>query len=170
MIDMGDDRDVADLHDVSGKGWCGAHIGRRDLGSHSKTREIRATLACNGGLREKQREFCLDDPALSGAFGGCRAERFGAEEMDAVRQVITVKKAELDRLRGVASVGPTNLEQVYDVELTYKSNAIEGNTVTASETMQVIEHRITVSGKPLKDHLEAIDHFEVIRCVRDLAR
>jgi Fic family protein len=90
--------------------------------------------------------------------------------MDAVRQVITVKKAELDRLRGVASVGPTNLEQVYDVELTYKSNAIEGNTVTASETMQVIEHRITVSGKPLKDHLEAIDHFEVIRCVRDLAR
>jgi Fic family protein len=34
----------------------------------------------------------------------------------------------------------------------------------------VIEHGVTIGGKPLKDHLEAVDHFEALRCVRDLAR
>ena len=34
----------------------------------------------------------------------------------------------------------------------------------------VIEHGITVAGKPLKDHLEAIDHFEALGYVRTLAR
>lgn len=57
-----------------------------------------------------------------------------------------------------------------DLELTYTSNAIEGNTLTAVETTLVIEKGITVSGKPLKDHLEAIDHFEALQYVRDLAR
>jgi Fic family protein len=57
-----------------------------------------------------------------------------------------------------------------DLELTYTSNAIEGNTLTAIETTMVIEQGITVAGKPLRDHLEAIDHFEAIHYVRDLAR
>jgi Fic family protein len=34
----------------------------------------------------------------------------------------------------------------------------------------VIEHGITIGGKPLKDHLEAVDHFEALRFVRDIAR
>jgi Fic family protein len=34
----------------------------------------------------------------------------------------------------------------------------------------VIEHGVTIGGKPLKDHLEAVDHFEALRYVRDLAR
>ena len=51
-----------------------------------------------------------------------------------------------------------NLEHVHDLELTYTSNAIEGNTLSAAETTLVIEQGITIGGKPLKDHLEAIDH------------
>ncbi len=62
------------------------------------------------------------------------------------------------------------LEHYYDVELTYTSNAIEGNTLSAVETALVIEKGITVSGKPLKDHLEALDHYDAIRHVRELAR
>lgn len=57
-----------------------------------------------------------------------------------------------------------------DFELTYTSNAIEGNTLTALETTQVIEHGLTVGGKPLNDHLEAIDHFGALQYVRRLAR
>jgi Fic family protein len=34
----------------------------------------------------------------------------------------------------------------------------------------VIEHGITIGGKPFKDHLEAVDHFEALRFVRNLAR
>lgn len=64
----------------------------------------------------------------------------------------------------------TLFNQSYDIELTYTSNAIEGNTLTAAETRMVIEHGVTIGRKPLKDHLEAIDHFEALRHVRDLAQ
>jgi Fic family protein len=83
---------------------------------------------------------------------------------------IAARKAELDRLRIRAPGGTTNFEHSQDLELTYTSNAIEGNTLSAVETTMVIEQGITVAGKPLKDHLEAIDHFEAIHYVRDLAR
>ncbi len=90
--------------------------------------------------------------------------------MDHVRAAITSKKAELDRLRGRAPGALGNLEHAHDLELTYTSNAIEGNTLNAAETTLVIEQGITIGGKPLKDHLEALDHFEALRYVRDLAR
>lgn len=81
---------------------------------------------------------------------------------------VAEKKAQLDRLhpRG----GLANLEHSHDLELTYTSNAIEGNTLNAAETTLVVEQGITIGGKPLKDHLEAIDHYEAIRYVREIAR
>jgi Fic family protein len=90
--------------------------------------------------------------------------------MDQLLTSIRGKKAELDRLRVAVPGGLSNLEHNRDLELTYTSNAIEGNTLTAAETTLVIEQGITVAGKPLKDHLEAIDHYDAIRCVRELAR
>ncbi len=89
--------------------------------------------------------------------------------MDTLLDRIAKKKAEFDRLRLLAPSGLSNLEHVHDLEITYTSNAIEGNTLTAVETTQVIEHGITIGGKPLKDHLEAIDHYDAIHYVRDLA-
>ncbi len=86
------------------------------------------------------------------------------------KQRIEAKKAELDRLRPLAPHGLDNLEHSRDLELTYTSNAIEGNTLTAAETTLVIEQGITIGGKPLKDHLEAIDHYAAIGYVRGLAR
>ena len=83
---------------------------------------------------------------------------------------IEAKKAELGRLRARAPGGTGNLDHSLDLELTYTSNAIEGNTLTAVETTLVIEHGITIGGKKLKDHLEAIDHFEAIAYVRAIAR
>jgi Fic family protein len=90
--------------------------------------------------------------------------------MEDLLAAIAAKKVELDRLRVRAPGGTANLDHSQDLELTYTSNAIEGNTLTAVETTMVIEQGITVAGKPLKDHLEAIDHFDAIRYVRDLAR
>ncbi len=90
--------------------------------------------------------------------------------MESLLTAIVAKKAELDQLRARAPGGAGNLDHTTDLELTYTSNAIEGNTLTAVETTMVIEQGITVAGKPLKDHLEAIDHFEAIGFVRDLAR
>ncbi len=89
--------------------------------------------------------------------------------MDKLLDRIAAKKAELDRLRPLSPRGLSNLEHVHDLELTYTSNAIEGNTLTAAETTLVVEQGITIGGKPLKDHLEAIDHDDAIRYVRALA-
>ena len=89
---------------------------------------------------------------------------------DALLQQIAAKKAELDQLRPQAPHGLDNLNHALDIELTYSSNAIEGNTLSAAETMLVVEQGITIGGKPLKDHLEAIDHYDALRYVRTLAQ
>jgi len=47
------------------------------------------------------------------------------------------------------------IKEYYRIGLTYTSNALEGNTLTESETKVVLEEGITIGGKPLKDHLEA---------------
>ena len=90
--------------------------------------------------------------------------------MDELLASIAAKKRRLDELRPLSARALANLEHYYDIELTYASNAIEGNTLSPVETTLVIEKGITVSGKPLKDHLEALDHYDAIRYVRELAR
>ncbi|MDD9908960.1 MAG: Fic family protein [Ahrensia sp.] len=82
---------------------------------------------------------------------------------------IEAKKQELDSKRPLAAGSLRILDDWYDVELTYTSNAIEGNTLTRSETAIVLERGLTVRGKHLKDHLEAVDHKEALDFVRHLA-
>jgi len=89
--------------------------------------------------------------------------------MDDLLASIQAKKAALDQQRPLAEAALRQLQKYYDVELTYTSNAIEGNTLTHRETAEVIEHGITVGGKTLKDHLEAVDHYEAVLWMRDLA-
>ncbi len=82
---------------------------------------------------------------------------------------MAAKKDRLERLRPLSAEAVRNLDHYYDLELTYTSNAIEGNTLTAVETTLVVEKGVTISGKPLKDHLEALDHYDAIRYVRQMA-
>jgi Fic family protein len=89
--------------------------------------------------------------------------------LTALIKEIEQKKAQLDRLRPLSGGALAQLQKYYDVELTYTSNAIEGNTLTRRETAEVIEHGITVGGKPLRDHLEAVDHYEAVQWMRELA-
>jgi Fic family protein len=89
--------------------------------------------------------------------------------MDELHRRIAAKKARLDALRPLSAGALENLQKSYDVELTYTSNAIEGNTLTWRETAEVIEHGITVGGKSLRDHLEAVDHYRAVRWMREMA-
>ena len=89
--------------------------------------------------------------------------------LDVLIRSVEEKKAELDRLRPLSSAALAQLQKHYDVELTYTSNAIEGNTLTLRETAEVIEHGITVGGKTLRDHLEAVDHYDAVQWMRELA-
>lgn len=91
--------------------------------------------------------------------------------MDKCLQRITSKKQELDSLKPLKPELEAQLEDWLKVELTYSSNAIEGNTLTRAETAEVIEKGVTatISGKPLKDQLEAINHAKAIEYIRKLA-
>ncbi len=88
---------------------------------------------------------------------------------EATDRRIAELKRELDALRPLSGAALRQLQKHYDVELTFTSNAIEGNTLTLRETAEVIEHGLTVGGKPLRDHLEALDHYEALQWMRALA-
>lgn len=61
-----------------------------------------------------------------------------------------------------------SIKNYYRIGLTWTSNAIEGNTLTESETKVVIEDGLTIGGKPLHDHLEAQGHAEAYEYMLNL--
>ena len=62
------------------------------------------------------------------------------------------------------------IKEYYRIGLTYTSNSLEGNSLTETETKIVIEDGITIGGKPLKDHFEAIGHSEAFDFMYTLAQ
>lgn len=58
--------------------------------------------------------------------------------------------------------------QALELEYTYESNRIEGNTLTLHETNLVINEGLTISGKSMREHLEAINHVEAIAYIKQL--
>jgi len=62
----------------------------------------------------------------------------------------------------------SKLKEQLAIEMTYNSNAIEGNRLTLKETYLVIGEGITIKGKSFKEHLEAKNHYEAINFVYDL--
>jgi Fic family protein len=75
-------------------------------------------------------------------------------------------KAELDILR--QSLDNVTIKEALEVEFLYESNRIEGNTLTLRETQLVINEGMTISGKSMREHLEAINHKEAILFIDDL--
>jgi len=84
-------------------------------------------------------------------------------------QINTLKQW-LDGFRPFEPEILAELKQIYDVRFTYNSNAIEGNTLTQSETELVLTKGITIGGKTLDEHLEVIGHQEAIGYIETLAQ
>src|SRR5882757_2945119 len=83
---------------------------------------------------------------------------------------IATLKAELDALRPISPGALRAVEAWQTVELTYTSNAIEGNTLTRSETALIVDKGLTVGrGKTLREHLEVTNHVAALGYVRELA-
>jgi Fic family protein len=72
------------------------------------------------------------------------------------------KLALLNSFRPLPVSAVKKLKEQFEIEMTYNSNAIEGNSLTLKETYLVINEGITIKGKPLKDHLEAKSHKEAL--------
>jgi Fic family protein len=83
---------------------------------------------------------------------------------------IDEKKKKLDAARPLPPALVNNLDEWFKIEFTYTSNAIEGNTLSHSETALVIEKGITIGGKTVQEHLEAVNHAQAVDFIKNLAR
>lgn len=89
-------------------------------------------------------------------------------DLEKTLQRIDEKKKQLDKLRPLPAVAVNKIKESLAIEWTYNSNAIEGNTLTLRETQMVIEEGITVRGKSLREHFEAVNHQEAIVFIEEL--
>jgi Fic family protein len=83
---------------------------------------------------------------------------------------LTTKHDRLAALRPLSPESVASLAAAWDVRMVHESNAIEGNSLTLRETELVLSKGVTVSGKPLKDHLEAVNLAKAWEEVKKLAR
>jgi len=91
------------------------------------------------------------------------------EKVEKLLQEVTEKKELLDSYRPLPKELLHNLNEWFTIELTYTSNALEGNTLTKSETALVVEKGITIGGKTMREHLEAINHVYALDFIYQLA-
>jgi len=69
-------------------------------------------------------------------------------------------KKQIDAHRPLSQHTLKQLKEYFRIGLTWSSNALEGNSLTETETKVVLEDGLTIGGKPLKDHLEALGHSQ----------
>jgi len=82
--------------------------------------------------------------------------------MEALLKRISEKKQRFDASKPLNKDLENNLYNWTRIALTYASNAIEGNTLSHQETAQVVEKNITIGGKTVVEHIEAINHAKAI--------
>ena len=77
---------------------------------------------------------------------------------------------EINNTRPLSGNALKQLKEYFRIGLTYSSNALEGNSLTETETKIILEDGITIGGKPLKDHFEAVGHSEAFDLLYKLAK
>ena len=83
---------------------------------------------------------------------------------------MTEKKNRLDALRPLSVEQVSILEDWFRTELTHTSNAIEGNTLSHSETQLVLQMGVTIKGKSVVEHLEVTNHADALDWVKEQIR
>jgi len=83
---------------------------------------------------------------------------------------IDALKAKIDAHRPLDKHMMNQVREYFRIGMTYSSNALEGNSLTETETKIVIEDGMTIGGKPVKDHMEALGHSEAYDLLFRLAK
>ena len=83
---------------------------------------------------------------------------------------IEEKMRRLNVLRPLPSDAVKRLHDEIRLLHTYHSNAIEGNTLTLSETKLVLDEGTTIGGKSLREHLEATNNAKAFDLIEDIAK
>lgn len=93
-----------------------------------------------------------------------------SEDINVMLKEADVLKEQLSALRPLPEEALKKIQDALDIEYTYESNRIEGNTLTLQETALVVNEGVTISGKSMREHLEAINHAEAISYIKDIAK
>jgi len=113
------------------------------------------------GNRKKMLDYCkrhgIRPPRETGLLDGHTAT------------MLEKKLARLDKMRPLPRATLESLRKKFEVEMTYNSNGIEGNRLSLKETFLVIEKGMTIGGKSVKEHLEAVNHKEALLVLEKLA-
>jgi Fic family protein/DNA-binding Xre family transcriptional regulator len=88
-----------------------------------------------------------------------------SKNLQSILVEIDLLKKEFDNFRQFDNF---RIAQALELEYTFESNKIEGNTLTLRETTLVVNEGLTVSGKSMREHLEAINHQEAISYIKQL--
>ncbi|MFZ3384868.1 MAG: Fic family protein [Candidatus Methanoperedens sp.] len=83
---------------------------------------------------------------------------------------IEEKMSRLNSLRPLPADVVKRLHDEIRLLHTYHSNAIEGNTLTLSETKLVLDEGTTIGGKSLREHLEATNNAKAFDLIEDIAK
>ncbi|WP_246236372.1 helix-turn-helix domain-containing protein [Flavobacterium ajazii] len=116
-------------------------------------------------------------------------EEFSLKALAAVEEELKYKKSvskiklsailektlkEVDVLKVKLDTLPKNnfneISQKNELEYTFESNRLDGNSMTLQETEMVINQGLTISGKSMREHLEAVNHQEAVRFIKDLQK
>jgi Fic family protein/DNA-binding XRE family transcriptional regulator len=88
--------------------------------------------------------------------------------------LLSEKLARIDQLQkelnALRTYDSYRIAQALELEYTFESNRIEGNTLTLRETDLVINEGLTISGKSMREHLEAVNHQEAISYIKELVQ
>ena len=75
-----------------------------------------------------------------------------------ILEKINLFQKEINALRPLEGELSEQIKDYYRIGLTWTSNALEGNSLSESETKVLLEDGLTVGGKPMRDMFEAVDH------------
>lgn len=91
-------------------------------------------------------------------------------ELNHLLKRIDANREKINDRRPLSPEEIKELDRYYRIGVTYSSNALEGNSLTLSETKLLLEDGITVGGKPLRDCYEATGHAKAYDYMLTAAR
>lgn len=95
---------------------------------------------------------------------------FFVASVDKLLKKADAYRSTINNARPLDEIELKSLHDYFRVGLTYSSNALEGNTLDLTETKIILEDGLTVSGKPMRDVLEALGHAKAYDYMMDAAK
>lgn len=132
--------------------------------------ELVRTVRLRGEVRQEVLKYFS---SLGEAIEYCEKHGLNPPKPELIERPLASRiMAKLEQLNSARPLPRSTLESLrekLEVEMTYHSNAIEGNRLTLRETWLVLKKGMTIGGKSVEEHLETTNHREAMLLMEKLA-